>query len=116
MTNEFKIYQLIIFTLSLLLIFRSSILLLSKKKTIQEWIASLLVWISIAILGLYPNLSTLIANKFGIELGLNALLVVSIIILTAFSIKQYFSIQNLETTITRLVREIALNKIKIKNK
>lgn len=112
MINEFAAYQLIIFSLCTGLIVRTFILFFLRKKTIRELIVAILIWGSFALVGLFPRLTDYIADLTGFELGINALLIFSILILFYNVLSQSVKNDKLENSITRLVRGEALRDLK----
>lgn len=116
MISDFAIYQLIIFSISCVLILRTAFLLLQKKKTYRELILALFIWGGFGLLGLYPNFTTYIAHLTGFQLGINALLVSSVLILFYSVIIQSLKNDKLENSITKIVRNLALEKLRQENK
>jgi len=112
MINDFAVYQIIVFSISYLLILRTAILFIRKKKTIRELILAILIWGGVGLIGLYPNLTNYIAKITGFQLGINALLVISVIGLLYTTMKQSIRNDRIENTITRLVRNQALRDLK----
>jgi len=112
MNIQFAPYQILIFLLCILLILRTFIFFINKKKTIREFIVSVCVWGTIASIGLFPNITVELANIIGFELGINFLLVTSVIILFYFVFSQMLKIDKMENSITKLIRQQALQKLK----
>lgn len=116
MINDFATYQIIIFSLCILLISRTAILMMRRKKTLRELVLAFIIWGSFGLVGLYPNLTDYIAKITGFQLGINALLVISFLVLLYHSSKQSIKNDQLENSITRLVREQALKELREKYK
>lgn len=72
----------------------------------------ILVWILVIIVSIYPNSTTFFANIFGIGRGLDLILILGLIGCYYLIFKIYTMIEQVESEITNLVREIALNNEK----
>lgn len=112
MTGEILAYQIIILILCAFLILRSFILFLRKKKGFREVILAIIIWGSFSLISFFPVLLQDFAHVLGFELGVNALLVVSTIIIFFILLRTLLRMDRMQNDITKLVREIALNKIK----
>lgn len=106
------IYQILILVFCLALSIRTFVLFLRHKKSIRELLLAILIWGSIALVGLFPNLTNLIADLTGFQLGINAILVFSILFLTFLVLKLVLKNDKIENSITRLVRQEALEELK----
>lgn len=111
MNHDFAIYQIIIFLTALFLILRNLIKFLNKKKSFREAIVASTIWLGFGIVGLFPNLTQYIANITGFQLGINAILVISIIFLFLIVLSLLVKDDKTEQSITKLVREIALKEL-----
>lgn len=116
MINEFVAYQLIIFLLCISLVVRTFILFFLRRKTFRELFVATLIWGTFALIGLYPKLTSYIADLTGFELGVNALLVSSVLVLFYNSLLQSIKNDKIENSITRLVRRQALKDLEKNNK
>lgn len=112
--DDFTAYKWIIFLLCTCLIIRTFVLLLRRKKTFRELIVAVLIWGSFALIGLYPKLTNYIADLTGFELGINALLVFSVLILFYNVLSQSIKNDKLENSVTQIVRELTLNELRKK--
>lgn len=72
------------------------------------------IWIGIAILALFPQVSHHISQKLGIGIGdnLNVLIFSGFVVAFAFIHKLVHDTDHLEQTITKLVRAQALSSVK----
>ena len=114
MTDNFAMYQIIILFISSLLILRTIILLLQRKKSFRELMIALLVWGTFWIIGYDPQITSLIAKITGFEVGINAILTITVILLAALSMSLLLKTDKMENSITRLIRQQALEKFKEK--
>lgn len=112
MNHEFLTYQIIVFVVVAFLILRSLFLVISKRKNIREFFISFLFWGGIGLIGLFPNLAQKFAQLTGFELGINALLVSAVIFLLFCVLSLATRVDKLESSITKLVRELALKEEK----
>lgn len=110
--NEFYTYQLIIFGFSAFQFARSVWKLIKGKIDFRELILSFIIWSAFATLGLFPELSSLIANKLGFELGINFLLVSAVLFLLFSTFRQSLENEKTDNTITKLVRHLAIEDFK----
>lgn len=114
--QQLSLFQLLFVGVSILLIIRSFLLFLRGKKTLREFTLALFFWCFIAFIWVSPIILDKFANFLGITLGLNFVLMLSVIALAVFSLKQVLYNEKLENSITRLVRENALILINEGNK
>jgi small membrane protein len=68
------------------------------------------VWIFAIIFSLFPNVVSLLSNIGGFQRGLDLLVAFSIITLFYMLFRMYVKVDELDQTITKLVREIAITK------
>jgi len=114
MIGEFAAYQILIFLFASILILRTFLLYLKKTKSIRELFLALFIWGSFGALGIFPQLSGLIAKITGFQLGINAIYVGSTIFLIYSLIKVLIQNDRIENSITKLVRQQAINDFKNK--
>lgn len=112
MTGEILAYQLIILLLCAFLILRTIYLFLIKKKGIREVFLAIVIWGSFSLISLFPVVLQNFAHILGFELGVNALLVISTIIIFFILLRTLLRMDKMQQDITKLVREIALKEIK----
>lgn len=112
MTREFLAYQIIILVLCGILILRSIYLFIIKKKGFREVILAIIIWGSFSLISLFPVLLQDFARILGFELGVNALLVISTIIIFFILLRTLLRMDKMQNDITKLVRELALKEIK----
>ena len=112
MTGEILAYQIIILILCGFLILRSIYLFLRQKKGFREVILAIVIWGSFSLISLFPVVLQNFAHLLGFELGVNALLVISTIIIFFILLRTLLRMDKMQQDITKLVREIALKEIK----
>lgn len=112
MIEKLALYQIIIFFLAAALILRTSILFLRRKKSIRELLLAIFIWGNLGLIGVYPNITVFIAQVTGFQEGINALIVVCLIILFYFVLSSTLKIDKMENSITRLIRQEALKDIR----
>lgn len=103
-----ELYQIIIVLMSLI-----TILLVSKRfhndtlsiGTYLEW---LFIWVLIIIVAIFPGISVEIASIAGLGRGLDAIYILSIIILFYLLFKLYNKIEDQKKRINELVSELAV--------
>lgn len=111
MIEDYAVYQIIFFAISIALIGRTIYLNLRGKKTFREVLVAVLFWGAFALLGLFPNLLQYLADITGFTLGVNALLIISVLILFYAEARQILYNDKLEHSITQLVRREALKEL-----
>ncbi|MEO6729264.1 MAG: DUF2304 family protein [Candidatus Dojkabacteria bacterium] len=112
MTQEFLTYQIIILIVCGFLILRSVYLFIIKKKGLREVLLAILIWGSVSLISLFPVLLQDFAHVLGFELGVNALLVISTIVIFFILLRTLIRMDKMQNDITKLVRELALKEIK----
>ena len=75
-----------------------------------------IVWIGIVIATLVPNLSHAISNSVGIDRALDFFVYTSIILLLYLVFRLYVKIETSDHEITRLIRALAIDRVKRSNK
>jgi hypothetical protein len=78
----------------------------SSLGMLSFWI---ILWSLIIVVSIYPDSTTFFANIFGIGRGLDLILILGIVGCYYLIFKIYTMIEQVESEITNLVREIALN-------
>lgn len=81
-----------------------------KKVNQKEFLFWSIVWIGIIIVALIPGISGLFADFFGIGRGADFIVYIGVIVLFYLMFRLYVKAEKTEKDITKLVREIALNK------
>lgn len=101
-------YQIILLILSVLGIVLGTYQY--KKDSFNTFMFSLwtLVWIVVIIIALFPGITTSIARFFGFGRGLDAVYIISILILFYIVFKLYNKIENQRKRIDDLVSQLAL--------
>lgn len=70
----------------------------------------MLIWIIVILISIYPESTTFFANIIGIGRGLDLALILGLIGCYYLIFKVYSKIESLEEDLTKLVREIALQR------
>ena len=87
------------------------ILRLRKKKlTINEFIFWASIWTILIVLSVFPDISYDIADFFGFGRGLDFFLVVSILLILYLIFRIFIRLEELDSRITKLARNISLKK------
>jgi hypothetical protein len=93
-------------------ILRTILLFLRRKKSYREVILAIVVWFGVSIVGLFPNITNVIAEATGFQLGINAVLVFSVLILSFLTLRLILKNDKMENSITRLVRQESLKELR----
>lgn len=91
-----------------------------KRKKIRElgpkgacfWI---LFWLGADAVVLWPGITTIIANLFGIGRGSDFILYISIAVMFFILFKLHVKIERMNREVTKIVRKNVLENVKIKN-
>lgn len=108
----FAFYQIVIFTLTTLLLLNSFIKLFRKKKTFREFIISCVFWVNASLFALYPSIIDKTAKFIGFQEGVNAVFAFLLFIFIYITINLSSQNERTEKSITKLVRELALKELK----
>ena len=111
MIENYAAYQLIFFSIAIFLILRSIYMYFRSKKSLREVIVAMFIWGGFGLLGLFPNLLDYVAKLTGFALGINALIIISLLVLFFAMFKQILYNDRLENSITRMVRQEALKDL-----
>jgi hypothetical protein len=112
MSHDLLTYQVIILIIAGLLILRKFVMLLRRKVGFREFVLAALIWGAFAAFSLFPNVITLIGHALGFELGINALLVITTLILFYIVLMLLIKIDRVDQNLTKLVRAEALKQLK----
>lgn len=86
---------------------------ISSNRSSMSYLLWIFLWLLIIVFAFIPELSSPLANLFGIERGLDFLVIVSIVVMLYLIFKLYIKMDTFQQNLTLLVREIALeNEIK----
>ncbi|PIN80532.1 hypothetical protein COV16_00750 [Candidatus Woesearchaeota archaeon CG10_big_fil_rev_8_21_14_0_10_34_8] len=96
----------------------SRVFLRYKDKSISafELIFWSIVWMGVVTVALFPDIFTSLSKLLGIGRGVDTLLYVGMIVLFYLMFRLYVKIEGQQKDITKLVREIAIEKQNNKNK
>ena len=110
MINELANYQILIFVICIFFILNTFQKFLRKKKTFRELLLAVFIWGGFSIIGIFPQVFDLLATITGFHLGVNAILVIAVLILLYATGKQSMRNYTIENSITKMVRRDALKK------
>lgn len=109
----FHLYQLILLSVSLLMIFQG-LQSYSKGKsgqTFYKLALRLIVWGGMAIVALFPTITKSIASFVGLEGNVNAVILTGFILIFLMIFKLLSAIERLERNISEITRKEALKEI-----
>jgi len=105
-----RYFQIIIPIIALFFIYSQYLEYKKRKSGINETLLFVVFWIGVINLALFPDFfSETIANIFGIESNINALIFFSIGLLFYFQLKMYKKIKRQDDLLTELARKVALD-------
>jgi small membrane protein len=108
--------QIIITLFAIFAISRSYLRFKNNNESFWEFLLWVCIWISIVVVVLIPEITAFPAKIFGIERGIDAMIYLSIVFLFYSIYRVYSKIEKVEQDITKLTREITLNKKENNNK
>lgn len=113
---EIHIYQIFGIIIGIIAIILSILRFREGKISISMLVLWIFIWIIIIGISINPELTNLFASVTGIGRGLDFILIIGLIGCYYLIFKMYTMIENMEKEITKLVREIALQKDEIELK
>ena len=110
---QLSLLKIIIFLLAVFFIFEAFKKYIRKQKgqTFLKFFIQLTVWLSVAVLIIYPRLAQVISQKLGFGDNLNTLIFLGFILIFLILFKIISLIERLEQNISEIVRKEALEKI-----
>lgn len=106
------ILQIIIILFAIFAVSRSYLRFRNNSESFWEFVLWICIWVSIVIVVIVPEITAWPARIFGIERGIDVLVYFSIVFLFYSVYRIYAKIENIEQDLTKLTREIALDKKK----
>lgn len=87
----------------------SRVLLKIKKEKIswKKQIPWLIIWLAVIVFAIWPGTSSFIAHYLNVKRGIDLLVYISIITLIYLLYRLYVKVENIDQTITKLIRELA---------
>ncbi|MEP7104008.1 MAG: DUF2304 family protein [Candidatus Dojkabacteria bacterium] len=113
--TEIFTYQIIVLIVCALLVLRTIYYFLKGIKSFREVILAIIIWGTFSLVSLFPVVLQDFAHLLGFQLGVNAVLVISTIIIFFLLLRLIVRADTQEMIITRLVRSLALEDL-MKNK
>ena len=111
------IFQIIIASVALAFWINTAIKFFKREKgqTFFKFLASTIIWFSIAVFSLLPSVTHQLSIKLGFGESLNTLIFVGFIIVFMILFKLINIIERIETNISEIVRKEALSRLNDKN-
>lgn len=104
------ILQIVAVVFGLFALSRVFLRLRDREISIKEFIFWAFIWLGVIIIALLPETTILFAEFAGIGRGVDLLLYISIILLFYLIFRLYVRFEHFDQEMTKLVREIALEK------
>nr|MBA4405421.1 DUF2304 domain-containing protein [Nanoarchaeum sp.] len=111
-----EVIQILILVFSLFALSRVFINIKNKNLSALESIFWILFWLAIVLVGIFPNMIQIFANKFGVQRGIDLGVYAGIIVLSYLIFRLYAKLENTERRITKIVRSIAIKNEHTTNK
>jgi hypothetical protein len=106
-----KPIQVIAIIFALFALVRVILKLKRKKLTINEFIFWASMWVILLVISIFPDVSHVIAGFFGFGRGLDFFIVASILIIFYLIFRIFIKLEEIDSRITRLARNIALKEV-----
>lgn len=103
-----ELLQIFAIVFSLFALSRAILRLRDGKLTIYSFIFWNIVWVGVIIIAFLPNVSSFMANLFGIGRGVDFLIYTSVVILFYLIFRLYIKMEKIDQDITKLVSDLAL--------
>ncbi|MBU1975635.1 MAG: DUF2304 family protein [Nanoarchaeota archaeon] len=78
----------------------------------REFVFWTVIWVALLVFAFIPDITTSIAMKLGIERGMNLIASIGIILLFYLMFRLYIKVEGINQEITKIVRELAIEKEK----
>lgn len=111
-----EVIQIILIIFALFALSRAFLRFKDNKLTKYEFLFWAVIWVAVIIVGIIPNITIILSNKFGIGRGIDLVIYISIIALFYLIFRLYVKLESMEKEITTVVRRVALNPKKNKKK
>jgi hypothetical protein len=112
--NNISIYQIILTLISLFFIMSQSVRFLKREsgQSFFKFIVLELIWISILLLTLFPDISRTISYTLGFGDNLNTLIFIGFVVVFIIIFKLLNIVEKLERNLSEIVRKEALKNVK----
>jgi len=105
-----EIFQIILLAFLVFALSRVLLRIKSKEITIREFIFWALIWTIAILVLLFPEIIIELSDYVGIGRGVDVIIYGSIALLFYLLFRLYVKLENIENSITKLVREVAIEK------
>ncbi|MEM9920830.1 MAG: DUF2304 domain-containing protein [Bacteroidota bacterium] len=108
---EIRVFQIVVPLIALLFVISFITRYLKAKASIRETVFSIVFWLGIGIFAIIPDLiSNFIASLFGIKSNINAIIFLSLGVLTYTQFRMYNLIKDQQLKLTELTRQLAIKE------
>jgi len=113
---KFHIYQIVISAISTVMIYQGieNYIKGRNNPTFLKLLARIIVWGGMALITIFPNISTTVAKTIGIEGNINAVILIGFIFVFLMMFKLLSAIEKLEQQLSEVTRSETLKEIKQK--
>lgn len=108
------LFQILIFVFSLVAISSIFVHRVKKNLSIQGIAFWILFWLGVDLVVIFPNSTTIVANKLGIGRGTDLIVYISIIAIFYLLFRLQIKIEGINRDITKIVRNDAIDSYKKK--
>lgn len=108
--HNMHVIQLLLILFVIFAVYKTFARLRKREITRAQFIFWCVVWGAIAAAALFPEWTTVVANRFGVGRGTDFLLYLSVAVLLYTSFKLTVRMQKLDRDITKVVRRDALDR------
>jgi small membrane protein len=114
MAFPISVVQVVAVIFALFAVSRVILRLKDGNLTRREFFFWLAVWVILGVLVFVPDVTTTIANKLGIQQGVSLIMAIGLITLFYLMFRLYIKVETCEQNISKLVRQLAIEKGKKK--
>ena len=107
-----KIIQLIALGMAVFALLIAYLRLREKKLTVRGFLLWSFLWVSVVVVAFLPGVTSYLSDFVGIERGIDVLVYLSIVVMLYLIFRLNIKFEDTERRLTKIVRELALQKKK----
>ena len=104
------IFEILVVMFAVFAVSRSYLRFRHSSESLAEFLLWIVIWTSIVVVVIFPGITAIPAQFFGIDRGIDLLIYVSLVFLLYSTYRIYAKIERVEQDITKLTREITLKR------
>lgn len=108
--------EIVVVVFALFAISRSYLRIKNGAESIYEFIFWIIVWTSVVVIVIFPQITSIPAKIFNIKRGIDVFVYLGMIVLFYSVYRIYSKIERLEQDLTKITRKMAYNNMKKEKK